>query len=248
MITAVPPADWRDLQSQVGRILRECGMTVEVEKTVTTARGAVEVDVYAEETVRGRHTVILAECKLWASPVPQAMIHGFRTVVAETGANLGYVVSKAGFQSGAFSAAELTNLRLVTWEEFQAEFEETWIHHHLQPTLDGRLERLLRYTEPLVPRKFLEVDDLGVERLKALIADHQALAAMILRVTGIGGFMSEAPPKLPLRESWPELIGSVPDVILDSEGYREFLEATIAHGEAAIADFNAALRARGVEP
>jgi len=31
-----------------------------------------------------------------------------------------------GFQSGSFSAAELTNVELVTWEQFQEQFEETW--------------------------------------------------------------------------------------------------------------------------
>jgi len=248
MITTTPPADWRDLQRQVGRILRECGLAVEVEKRISTARGTVEVDVYATETARGRRSVILAECKHWASAVPQSVIHGFRTVVAETGANLGYVVSKAGFQSGAFSAAELTNLRLVTWEEFQAEFEETWIHDYLRPTLDARLERLIRYTEPLVPRKFLEVDEAGIERLRALLDRHQAFSWIILPFTVVGGDMFEGTPTLPLRERWPHDLSSVPDHILDARGYREFLEAIVAHGEGAIAEFHDALRAGGVEP
>lgn len=34
-----------------------------------------------------------------------------------------------GFQSGAYEASELTNLELVTWEEFQAKFEESWLEY-----------------------------------------------------------------------------------------------------------------------
>jgi len=248
MITTTPPADWRDLQQQVGRILRECGLTVEIERKIATVRGNVEVDVYATETILGRRSVTLAECKHWAAAVPQSVIHSFRIVVADTGANLGYVVSKAGFQSGAFSAAELTNLRLVTWEGFQAEFEETWIHAYLRPTLDARLERLIRYTEPFVPRKFMEVDDEGVRRIRELLDRHEAFATLLLRFSVFGEDFFKGILDLPLRTFWPEMAGKVPDEILDACAYREFLEAAIAHGEAAITDFHEALRAGGVEP
>ena len=248
MITTIAPVDWRDLQRQVGRILSECGLFVEVEKKVATGRGTTEIDVYAMETVDGRRMVIFVECKHWAKPVPQGVIHGFRTVMADSGANLGYVVSRAGFQSGAFSAAELTNLRLVTWEEFQAEYEKTWIHTYLSPTLDARLKRFIRYTEPFVPQKFMEVDDAGVQRIRALLDRHAAFAYLILHFSAVAEGWVGAFPSLPLRASWPGKVDSVPDEILDAKGYREFLEAAIAHGEAAVEEFHDALRAGGVEP
>src|SRR5215510_13924373 len=127
MITSSAPNHWRDLQSQVARILNECGFTVEIEKTVKTVRGNVELDVYAKETVDGRRYSIICECKRWSSRVPQEVIHGFRTVVSDIGANIGYIVSMRGFQSGAFKASELTNIELVTWEEFQSVFEQSWL-------------------------------------------------------------------------------------------------------------------------
>lgn len=49
IITNQQPSDWQSLQTEVGEILAQCGFTVEVEKTVETARGEVELDVYAEE-------------------------------------------------------------------------------------------------------------------------------------------------------------------------------------------------------
>ena len=49
MITTTAPADWRDLQRQVFRILREAGFAARLDKTITTARGQVNIDVYAED-------------------------------------------------------------------------------------------------------------------------------------------------------------------------------------------------------
>jgi restriction system protein len=114
MITSETPGDWKELQEDAASILRECGFKVEVEKKVTTVRGEVEIDVYAEETVKGRKYTILCECKHWASRVPQSVIHSFRTTVADIGANVGYVISTSGFQAGAYAASELTNFNSRT--------------------------------------------------------------------------------------------------------------------------------------
>src|SRR5258705_8303667 len=131
MITTRVPSTWQALEHDVARILLECGFTVDVEKLIHTVRGDVTVDVYGEESIDGRRYTVLCECKHWKTHVPQTVIHGFRTVVADAGANLGYIVSSSGFQSGAFSAAELSNVRLVTWEEFQKEFTASWVQHYL---------------------------------------------------------------------------------------------------------------------
>ena len=97
MITRNEPETWQQLQEEVARILRECGFAVEVERTLTTVRGAVEIDVYAEEEIRGRRNVILCECKHWRSRIPQHVIHAFRTVMADMGDNTGYIVASSGF-------------------------------------------------------------------------------------------------------------------------------------------------------
>jgi hypothetical protein len=112
VITTATPETWQGLQVEVARILTECQFGVEVEKQIATVRGNVEIDVYAEETVRGRRYVILCECKFWKAAIPQHVIHGFRTVVADTGAHKGYIISIKGFQAGSYSAADLTNVEL----------------------------------------------------------------------------------------------------------------------------------------
>ncbi|MBZ5585593.1 MAG: restriction endonuclease [Acidobacteriia bacterium] len=166
MLTSRIPTDWRDLQESVAAVLRECGFSVEVEKVIDTARGAVEIDVFAEEHIHGRRYVVLCECKHWTARVPQNVIHGFRTVVGDSGANMGYIVSMAGFQSGAMTAAELTNIQLVTWEQFQEAFEATWLEHHLIPTITERLDDLFDCTEPLLPNRFLSLDAARQEALQ----------------------------------------------------------------------------------
>ncbi|TNC59559.1 restriction endonuclease [Rubellimicrobium roseum] len=102
MITEAVPNTWQDLQEQTAQILRECGWSAETEVTVATVRGQVELDVLATETVQGREYKAIVECKNWASRVPQAVIHSFRTVVGDIGAHSGYIVSRAGFQAGAY--------------------------------------------------------------------------------------------------------------------------------------------------
>lgn len=72
----------------------------EVEKTLTLARDTAEIDVFAVETIQGRTNTIYCECKLWKSSIPKNVINGFRTVVADGGANVGYVITSSDFQRG----------------------------------------------------------------------------------------------------------------------------------------------------
>ena len=248
MITAATPSDWRGLQSDVARILTEAGLDADVERTLQTARGTVEIDVYAEEVAHGRRSILLVECKNWRSRIPQQTIHAFRTVVAETGANVGYIVSSTGFQSGAFTAADLTNLRLVTWDAFQQEFEEQWIERYLLPTMADRLDPVLSYTEPLVPKSFMQVNEAGVARLKELREQHVHFGVLVMEFTPyVRAFGPDRPiPSLPLRDNMEiERQQGIPDTVLDARGYRELLDAAVEHGERVIAEFRSALRDGG---
>lgn len=87
------------------------------------------------------------------------MIQGFRTVVEDGGANDGYVITSSGFHSGALAAADLTNLRLVTWPELRAEFEGTWVENHLRSEVTKRLDDFMELVEPLLPRAFSELSE-----------------------------------------------------------------------------------------
>jgi hypothetical protein len=62
VITSETPQTWQELQDATASILRECGFEVAVEKKVSSARGEVAIDVFAEERVKGRRYIILCEC------------------------------------------------------------------------------------------------------------------------------------------------------------------------------------------
>ena len=178
MITTRTPNTLQDLQDEVARTLSECGFAVKIEEKITTARGAVEIDVYAEESVQGRKYAMLCECKHWRTAVPQSVIHGFRTVVGDIGANKGYIISMSGFQSGSFLAAELTNIALVTWLEFQNTFESAWLHHYFAPELLKQLGGLMTYAEPQIPPWFDRLSDEDHDKFIALKEAHSELGCV----------------------------------------------------------------------
>ncbi|HEX2875966.1 MAG TPA: restriction endonuclease [Polyangiaceae bacterium] len=248
MITNRTPSDWRDLQEQVAAILRECGFAAEVEKTLATVRGNTAVDVYAEETVKGRKYVILCECKHWANPVPQQTIHAFRTTVADVGANVGYVISSSGFQSGAFAASELTNVELVTWEEFQAKFEESWLEY-FSSSLTERLDPLLTYTEPLLPKWFGDLPEDEKRAFLALKERHDPMGHLVASLATHMRIFNKSPfPTLPLRSHYaahPDFLAVLPGELLDISGYRELRSELVRLGDAAIAEFRAIRARRG---
>jgi hypothetical protein len=117
-----PPDSWQALQQSAATILREAGFVAEVEKSRPHARGAVALDVYAELPLNGHVLTLACECKYWRSAVPQAVVQTFRSVLSDTGIDAGYIVSAAGFQSGAREAATHTNIRLVDWDQFVRTF------------------------------------------------------------------------------------------------------------------------------
>ena len=241
MITSSTPESWRDLQNEVGRVLAECGFSVEVERTLTTVRGKVEIDVSAEEQVKGRKYTILCECKNWKARVPQSVVHGFRTVVGDIGANAGYIISSAGFQEGAYEAILNTNVRLLTWTEFQDAFEETWYEQHFYPTITERLDALFSYTEPFLPRWFDSLSDVRQKEFIALKERYQELGWVLMSFTTYSRMARKnADRSLPILKHLHEtstLAKAVPAEILNATTPREFLELIIPFGEGLIQQF-----------
>lgn len=121
------PKDWKDLQKLTAKFLTEIEYNCEIEKDVDSVRGNVNIDVYAENIKKVPNSIILCECKYWTSSIPQTVIHSFRTVVTDIGANYGFIIAKSGFQKGSFTVATNTNIKLLTWSEFLEYFKENWI-------------------------------------------------------------------------------------------------------------------------
>lgn len=108
--------------------------------------------------------VYLCECKHWARAVPQSIVDGFRTVVQDYGANWGIIISLKGFQKGAYHSARNSNIKLLSWLEFQDLFEDRWIQNYFIPTLSAESDVLIEYTEPINSRIFRKADLLSIEK------------------------------------------------------------------------------------
>ena len=242
MITEKSPARWQELQEWTAQILRECGWSAETGVTVQTVRGRAEIDVLATEIVQGREYQTLIECKNWTSRIPKNVVHGFRTVVADVGANNGYIISRAGFQAGAYEAAANTNVKLLSWQEFQEFFEDQWYWTHLSNQVHEILDPLCSYLEPLPAMIHWDeyLDENEVARLKEMFHQHFPLGALILCMQP---FMAMLPGrknrvKLPLGDRAKEY-GDLPESLTSRTGYREYFEELVAYSSPILAEFQA---------
>lgn len=142
------PVDWRDLQNKVCLLLSQSGFETEIEKKVSTPRGDVEIDVFAIDPRSIDKITYAVECKNWSAPVNQSVIHAFTTVMNETGSNIGYIVSKAGFQDGAVRYTKHTNIKLFSFLELQNHYYKSWMINYFAPQLEKYVERCNLYVEP----------------------------------------------------------------------------------------------------
>lgn len=124
------PKTWKELQDRVAELLCQSGYKAISPYKIDTVRGTVEIDVFVESPDTLIKTII-CECKYWKTRVSQEKVHAFQTVVSNTGASLGILISQCGFQSGAIEAAKFSNIKLVTWEEFTNLIREKWLTNRL---------------------------------------------------------------------------------------------------------------------
>ncbi len=154
------PSSWKDLQDKVALYLSEAGYTTISPHTINTVRGKVEVDVYVESPdplVR----VIICECKYWNTPVTKEKVHAFRTVVNDSGASLGLLISKAGFQCGAIEAARYSNVQLYTWDSFLGLICKKWIIQKIK-NVRSVYRILYVYTDPM--SSYIDLDKMSEDQ------------------------------------------------------------------------------------
>lgn len=141
------PGSWRDLQCRVAQVFSEIGCDVAVEHEVSLPRGKVEVDVIVTDKETAPYSLYVCECKNWKKRVPKSVVHSFRTVVNEIGANRGLLISRHGFQEGAHEAARFTNVDLLSWREFEALLFDRWVKG-ITATLDPLFYRAFCLMDP----------------------------------------------------------------------------------------------------
>lgn len=240
-----PPADWKDLQRQVNEIFQRSGLNSETDKKISTVRGSVNIDVYAEDSTSQPTTIYLCECKYWKSNVPKTVVHALRTVVQDYGANWGFIISSAGFQSGAYEAAANSTVRLLTWDDFQKLFLDRWIRNYMIPRLREEVDPLVEYTEPINSRIFRKAGRLArkkQELFEQLRQKYESLGFFAVyflasEFTGQNVHLLS----LPLRENIRNLKAvqtNLPDELLDATYLRDFVDILCRLAKEGIAAFD----------
>ncbi len=237
-------SQWKMLQDFVCRILNECGYHAESPKKIDVVRGQVEVDVYAIDEKSQPQFIYICECKNWDKRIPQEVVHSFRTVVNDSGAHIGMIISSKGFQSGAYEAAKSTNIKLLSWEEFQNEFCDRWYEEFFMPTLHHANDPLVEYTEPIntrIQRKADLLEKEAFERFLMLRKKYELLSyfAMGLYIPLMSKKYSR--PSLPVDSA--AIKGKVndcdlPENIFSTKSYRGLLNVLLPNIEQAISEFD----------
>jgi hypothetical protein len=226
LIASTLPQGWQDLEESVAAILQECGMTVQHQVRLPLPRGHYDVDVLAEETVEGITYRILCECKNWRTNVPQEKVHAFRTIMQETGANQGYIISRTGFQAGAIEAAHATNIELVTYAQFQEMYFAKWIARRCR-AIEDAIGNFNVYYEPLGrPGYHLLQDDEERAAYDAVWTHYCFAGVLLMHFSPYLRMAQDVPyPQLPFDVSELDARGlPVPDEVRAARGYRELLQ------------------------
>lgn len=114
------------------------------------------------------------------------MIHSFTTVMNETGANIGYIIAKSGFQKGAYDYIENTNIRILSFEEFQIKYSNKWGTVYCSDIIERASDSLVQYCSPISSRRQKHLDNLPLEaRLEfyQLCETYIGFSAVLLSVS-----------------------------------------------------------------
>lgn len=244
LITDREPPTWEALEEAVRGILAECGMVASRQVSLSLPRGAVAVDVYATEVVHGITSITICECKNWKTSVPQEVVFGFRTVMAETGANRGYIISKNGFQSGAVLAAQATNIDLLTFEQFQAQYFDKWASARLW-ALERSIGNIASYYEPFgIPGMDKLTNEDEQEHYFQIWKKYVFVGAILPGFSPYLRSLSQTGPirlpNLPIDVAGAAKFEiTIPDDLVALTGYQEFLEVLERYALEGLAELRA---------
>lgn len=228
MIDHPLPQNWRSLQSEVCRLLNEIGLTAETEVPLKTPRGTVTVDVFAVDNSSVDKIQYIVECKNWSEAIPQTVVHSFTTVMHETGANIGFIVSKYGLQSGAIQYTDSTNIKGMTYEDLQRRYFNVWWQKYFCAKAADAAEYVNQYVEPFNSWRERFVSELPPETLSQFrkLQARYAAFGMLMWLMDIGNvvpqYAGDAPPNIDhYKSKLSEILGN--EFAFQSELFRNLL-------------------------
>jgi hypothetical protein len=118
---------WQQYQEKTADLFRSLGCVADIETQVSGVRATHMIDVWVRFRKFGLEVRWVIECKYWKSAVPKEKVLALRAVVEDIGADRGFLLSAAGFQSGAISASQNTNITLTDLNELRKTVENELI-------------------------------------------------------------------------------------------------------------------------
>ena len=223
MIYETEPRTWKELQNIVAEILNESGLNAKIEYHPDSVRSDIEIDVFACEKIGNRENIFVIECKNWNKRIPQTVVYSVRTVVQDVGGNTGYIISKKGFQSGAYEAAKLTNVKLLTWHEFQNLFEEQWRKVFFDNYIEENWRKIIDYSAPFFwPNWANELSEDKTNELRKLLYKMDDWGVLLLKLKSTRFFDKSDLIHLPLNQY--KFSKDFPPDLVDIIGYKELLK------------------------
>jgi Restriction endonuclease. len=110
---------WQDYQDEAAAFFRSLDLDAKTDITIKGVRTSHDVDVLVKLQHVGFEVTWIVECKHWQEAVTKLHVLALREIVTDVGADRGILLCEAGFQSGAYEAATLTNVRLTSLAELQ---------------------------------------------------------------------------------------------------------------------------------
>lgn len=130
--------DWYSFQEEICQYFISLGADAETNVTIEGVRTKHDIDVYIRTRFLGEDLTWLVEAKKWKTRVKKAQVLAFRSIVEDTGADRGFIISENGFQRGAIEATWNTNVKLKTFSELKADTKEI-IESEIMKTYKKRL-------------------------------------------------------------------------------------------------------------
>jgi hypothetical protein len=111
---------WHQYQKEAAQALRSLGYAVEVDAVVHGVRATHRVDVAVRLETEGIQQTWLIECKHQKRKVTKSAVEALKSILLDTGAEKGILLSEAGFQPAAIAASRQTNVALTSITELNA--------------------------------------------------------------------------------------------------------------------------------
>jgi hypothetical protein len=238
LITGKNADSWEELELLVEVILNECGMRAKRKAELQLPSGTVVVDVLADE---GINRLTICECKYWCISIPKEVVHAFRTIIHDAGANRGYIISREDSPAEALEAAQATNIEVVTFSQFQTIHFDKWFQHRWW-TIENEASNFNAYYElTRRPGYHLLTDDNQRAAYDAIWNKYLFVNLALVPFLSYFRMVEKGPlPSLPFDFSELDKRGSiVPRDIRAATAYREFFELLIHYVKAGLRQLRA---------